>query len=42
VTETNQTLKGLSLARKKISDEDGVELVRSLEKNQVLERYAIA
>lgn len=39
VTETNQTLKGLSMARKKICDEDGVELVKSLEKNQVLERF---
>ena len=39
VTETNTTLKGLAMSRKKIGDEDGFELVRSLEKNQNLERY---
>lgn len=41
VTETNTTLKGLSMSRKKIGDEDGFELVKSLEKNSVLERYDV-
>jgi hypothetical protein len=38
VAETNSTLKGLGMSRKKITDDEGSDLVKGLEKNQVLER----
>ncbi|CAD8043508.1 unnamed protein product [Paramecium primaurelia] len=41
VTENNNTLKGLSMSRKRIGDEEGQEIAASLEKNMVLERLEL-
>ena len=41
IAETNQTLKGLAMSRKGISDDEGAEIIRSLERNQVLERFEL-
>ena len=41
IAETNTTLKGLSMSRKNIADEEGAEIVKSLEKNLVLERFEL-
>ena len=37
-TETNCTLRGLSMNRKKITDEEGIELIRCIFNNTALER----